>query len=244
MLTIVTVFGHSPEIAKMWVEEHLKVLPPAQLVILVENLYYPDFEVTAWLLKGCRERPNWLLLSTLRNVTPTTFFSHGKALDLALQYVKTKYVLTLDSDAFIRNFSVVERVLDIAERENAVVVGALQENISLPYIQPWFALYRTDFARKIGFQERHYRPSLPQEYMQFFKPHPSDIYSEVRKTYMDIGEKIYLDAVLQGEKVINFRPSPDEVTHLWKATPFVWMFNNGHEFYRTGRFQGRPFSLI
>lgn len=232
MLTIAVVFGHCPQVAKMWIETHLKVIPADQTVFLVENLFYPEYEVTYWLMKGCAEREKWVLYSTLRAATPiNVYFSHGKALDLILPYINTKYVLTMDSDAFLVNFETVERMLELAETNDATIVGHVKDNMSIPYIVPCCALYRVDFARKVGFSERRYKPELPAQYMQFYRPQANDEFAQARRTYMDIGQKIYLDAVLEGRAVVNYEPN---VKHLWGSTPFIFMHKG--EFYRTGRF--------
>lgn len=244
MFTVVTVFGHCPEIAKRWVQHHWDVFPPEQKVILVENLSYPDFEVTSWLLLGSRYHPNWVVLSTLRLIAPFEFCSHGKALDLALQYVDTKYVLTMDSDTFLHDYSYALHLLEIAEKENAAIVGFLHDQISLPYIYPFFALYETEFARQVGFVERYYG-ILPPEYLQFFKPAEGDIYREIRKTYLDVGQKIYFDAILQGKHTVPMELDWNKVNHLWTITPVAALFlgKGGREFYRAGRF-GRKFHTV
>lgn len=243
-ITIVTVFGHSDRIAREWVECHLKIVPEDITVYLVENLVLPDPKVTLLLWKGCRERRNWVLLSSLRHLVPYRYISHGECLDTAIKFVRTPYVLVLDSDAFIQKWSVIEEMVKVAQRENAAIVGHLMDyNITLPYIHPFCALYRVDCVRRFGMKERHYYPTLPPEYMKYWRDNPNDVYKEVRKHYLDIGQKVYYDVINEGGKTVNF-PVFEGVIHLWGATPFLWMWawNNDYSI-RIGRDKGRPFHL-
>lgn len=230
--------------ARQWVEEHLRVIPEDITVYLVENLTLPHPQVSLLLWKGCRERKKWVLLSSLRYITPYRYISHGECLDYAIRYVRTPYVLTLDSDAYIKKWETIEDMVRQAIEEHAAIVGHLIDyNITLPYIHPYCAVYETSFIRRVGMRERHYYPELPPEYMKYWKENFHDIYKEVRRSYLDIGQKAYLDALNEERKVINY-PVFNGVVHLWGGTPFVLMWSwHGEVSLRVGRERGRPFHI-
>jgi len=238
LVTFVSVFGHTPTLARRWVEHHLPLLSQYK-VILVENLRFPDPEVTAWLSYGVsKSKGNWRLLSTLpllRNRKLWVMPGHGEGLDLAVRYVTTPFVLTMDSDAFIQDFSIVEEMVEEA-RNGASIVGFLNEVICLPYVFPLFALYRTELARRYKFEPRHLPEGLPEKYRSFWREEmiPYDPFWEARKRYLDVGQVIYLETLLQGGKVVH-KNVFGKVSHQFGSTPFIrWQRWNG-ELFRDGR---------
>lgn len=222
--TVVTVFGHSIACAKEWVERNM-IIPDKVRVLLVENLTYPCPEILAWLLYAVHQKPNWRIVTTARMNFPVRGcgVSHGEALDFALNYVHTKYVITMDSDTFIKDTTVFDAIVDMAEKEKAYIVGTVIHPCALPYISPIFALYRTDAAQKWKFKQRFYSPQIPKEFLTFWQhdEEKEDVWAEVRKTYLDVGQEIYLRAKTLGLKVIENFPVYRYVEHTWHGTPSV-----------------------
>lgn len=167
---------------------------------------------------------------------------HGEGLDLAVRYVTTPFVLAMDSDAFIQDFSIVEEMVEEA-RNGASIVGFLYP-CPLSYILPLFALYRTELARQFKFEPRNCPEGLPERYRSFWDEGkvPGDPFAEVRKYYLDVGQVIYFEAVLQGEKVVH-KNVFEKVLHYHGSTPFVrWQWWNG-ELVRDGR-DGEHLSVL
>jgi len=238
LVTFVSVFGHTPTLARRWVEHHLPLLSQYK-VILVENLRFPDPEVTVWLSYGVsKSQRNWRLLSTLPLLRDKLFWiksGHGEGLDLAVRYVTTPFVITMDSDAFIQDFSVVEEMVEEA-RNGASIVGFYFGEISLPYILPIFALYRTELARQHKFAPRNLPEGLPERYKPFWNENysPNDTFAEGRKYYLDVGQVIYFEAILRRDKVVH-KNIFDKVRHYHGSTPYVyWKWWDG-EIVRDGR---------
>jgi len=238
LVTFVSVFGHTPTLARRWVEHHLPLLSQYK-VILVENLRFPDPEVTVWLSYGVsKSKGNWRLLSTLPFLRDRKFWvmpGHGEGLDLVVRYVTTPFVLTMDSDVYIQDFSIVEEMVEEA-RNGASIVGFLNEAICLPYVLPLFAIYRTELARRYKFEPRTFPEGLPERYRSFWNEEmvPHDPFAGARKHYLDVGQVIYLETFLQGEKVVH-KNVFEKVLHLSGSTPFIrWQWWDG-ELVRDGR---------
>lgn len=239
--TIVTVFGHSLEVCKLWARQIDKI-PQEMHLILVDALIYPSPEIVSWLLWITHNRPNTTLITTYRNRFPEKVFVnwHGRGLDKALDYVYTEYFFTVDSDVEIKDGRVFEMMLKEAQSKNAVIVGCTLMPSALPYVHPSFALYKTEVAAKIKFHPEHYHPTIPEKYLQFWRKdmEEKDSYAPVRRVYLDIGQRLYLECKVNGMPIVDDFPVAKYVTHWWSGTPVVnWIENLkfGHELHKGKR---------
>ncbi len=218
--TLIVVFGTAEETNLEWLQHHEGKLPEFLDVICVENYYAPCFRTAAYLQDMCRFY-NWRALTNLKDMLIHPPRLHGSALDLALNFVTTPYLFTIDSDCFVQNPSVFEEMLDVAEKERAAAVGCTLPTITIPYVLPFFACYRYDVAAKHGFGARWVDPQLVEPFWQADKENLDAWVEERRKGYLDVGCYLTLMAQLEGEKVIMDFPVENYVVHRWSGTPFI-----------------------
>ncbi len=108
----------------------------------------------------------WVTLIERDSTDEPPHIAHARALDLGLEQVKTKYMLSLHTDSFIYHQALISSMLEIANDGDAVAVGTLEQVYRSPLRQTWrgirrFLTYWT--ARLLPFR-RHKRP--PSDYRE------------------------------------------------------------------------------
>jgi hypothetical protein len=121
----------------------LKLYAPDLRVIVVDN---GSNDASLTYLRG----KTWITLLERDSSGEAPHIAHARALDLAVNKVKTPYMLCLHSDTFLYRGSLVTKMLDMASRSNAVAVGTLEQVHRSPMRQ-WIRETRRrirNFARR------------------------------------------------------------------------------------------------
>lgn len=220
-VTMIVVFGTNEEINVQWFQHNFDKIPHDMEVICVENYDVLCVQTANWIRYACMSRQTWRSIVLVEELARGAKLLHGTALDIAMQYVTTPYVLTVDSDFIIHNEHLFTDILRAAKEHNAVIVGNLLK-CAYPYVHPSCALYSTEIARKYKFQRRELEDGH-KYLMQFYDSEGAriDNYNDDRTQYADVGAFIYYEAVRNNMPVVANFPVDNYGTHLWARTPHI-----------------------
>jgi len=210
MFTVVCVLSNNLEINKRWVLQHANVIGSEYSVLLVDNTTFCDINHLLLLEKAARL--GWKVirncLPVVPNHTDDTHLSHSAGLDVAMQYVTTPYIITMDNDLFIPTLEPLDYLVEQALSNNAVVVGwEVFPYIAYPYITPHLTVYKVDVVRSFPLAARWVSSeTMRDRYGIFYASQYADVdeYKDVRLAgYLDVGQYTHYEAVLAGYRVIK-----------------------------------------
>lgn len=217
-VTVLVVFGTNDDINTRWLEHHKDIIPKDFAVLCVENFDAMCLRTANKLRYICSTKDNWRSLVLCGEQVCSEKYIHGDVLDIAVNYVHTPYILTMDSDFFVNKEELFERLLQVAEEENAAIVGELMGFYTIPYIHPACALYRTDVARKYFFAARWINDGSYIDMFYKKENEQYDVWADARRSgYLDTGCYLYLETTRAGLKTVNF-PVNQYGEHLWGQT--------------------------
>lgn len=217
--TVIVVLGTAEELNVRWLSHHEGKFPPFLDVICVENYDVDCYLSAAYVTHMCNFY-GWRAVRNFKHKTQGEH-PHGTALDLALEFVLTPFVFTIDSDCFVHDFSVFSAMLEVIKSDKIAAVGQGVPSSILLYPHPALAVYRTDVARKHGFNIRFVDPQWIEPFLRKDLEH-LDSWAEPKKQgYCDVGVYLVLAAQREGYKVVTDFPVERYAKHEWCKTPFI-----------------------
>jgi len=226
-LTLIVPFGTAEDLNVKWVKHHLDLVPEWVRVICVENYQVPCYRTASMLRYASMTRKNWDVIYLPEMLLQGSIPTHAPALDAAVEYARTPYVMSLDSDFFIDNPQLFEDILRAAEEKGAVAVGALHI-CAVPYIHPSCALYKTDFIKEVKFEARYVSPEFVARFVDE-EGKKLDGYVDVRlkQGFCDVGAFAYLKALSENLPAVNDFPVHAYGRHLWSRNPVLHYVDAG-----------------
>lgn len=216
--TILVALGTNDELNVKWLRQHRELIPPNIRVLLIENYEALCLRTANEIRYTCLHNDNWQTIIPVRELLESNRLLHGVGLDIAMEFVTTPYVLTMDSDFFVHNAKLFEDILRAAEEHNAAIVGKIAETSTIPYVQPYCALYQSDLARQFKFVHRY----VSQDYIRrvYIKEKEKiDPYAPLRKGgYLDVGTYLHIEVARRALTIVDF-PVDNYGTHLWGQSP-------------------------
>lgn len=221
MITICVVFGDNDDINYRWITHHADLIPPEFEVLCVDNCEVLCVNTYNTLTYVCLSKDNWRAIHLPVDYAQGSKVHHGEALDRALPFVTTPYLVTMDSDCFIINPEIFDEFLKRATEGYAIVGRADKENNILPYIEPYCALYETNLARNIGFAPRFVEPQNIEPFL-VSENKERDTWAAFRlKGFLDVGQAIHYEACKKRLPIIDDFPTQNFVIHHMSCTPHL-----------------------
>ncbi len=208
--TIVCVLSNNVALNKMWIKQHSDVIGDEFPVLLVDNTTF--YDATQLLLLEKAALLGWRVVRNRLPVVPRsaddTHLTHSMGIDVAVQYITTPYIITVDNDLFIPNIGVLDYLVEQAISNDAAVVGwEIYPHIAFPYITPTLSVYKVDVVRAFPLAARWVSPqTMMERYVGFYAPqHASvDEHKDLRLAgYLDVGQYTHYEAVLAGHRVVK-----------------------------------------